>query len=112
VSSSALVFVWRNEVEAPPSYGSPATICRYSSLFCSETDGSSEHLVLRGAGKRGFVVAEDRICYLLEYLLEQTVTSKAIRVFLLRNGEGFQIVRVPQPLIGGLSLSPDGRYVI
>jgi Tol biopolymer transport system component len=77
-------------------------------LFRSRMDGSGERLVVRGAAKRGFVVAEDRIYY----LHEETVNSAAIRVLLLRNGEDLQIARILQPLFGGLSLSPDGRYLI
>jgi Tol biopolymer transport system component len=77
-------------------------------LYRSQTDGSGEHLVLRGAAKRGFVVAEDRIYY----LLEQTMHSATIRVLLLRNGADLHVARVSEPLFGGLSLSPDGRYLI
>lgn len=77
-------------------------------LFRSELDGSHERLVLRGIANRGFVVTDDRVYY----LHREADGSISIRASMLRTTDDMQIARLPNPLFPGLTLSPDGRYLV
>ena len=77
-------------------------------LWMSAVDGSRETEVLDGVDSRGFVVTADRIYY----LRQEPNGSFAIRRHGIATREGSQIASLPKPIFGGLSISPDGKYLI
>jgi hypothetical protein len=77
-------------------------------LFRSGIDGTGDTEVLSGVSRQGFVVAPDRIYY----LREDRDGSIAIRQFLLATGEDSRLASAVKPVFSGLSLSPDGKYLI
>jgi hypothetical protein len=77
-------------------------------LWRSALDGSGETEVLDGLDPRGFVVTADRVYYLR---LEPN-GSGAIRRYVIATREDSQIAPLAKPFLGGLSISPDGRYLI
>jgi Tol biopolymer transport system component/DNA-binding winged helix-turn-helix (wHTH) protein len=80
----------------------------HAALFRSAPDGTRETEVLKGVERRGFVVTADRIYY----LSGQPHGSASIRRFMLATREDSQIASIAGELYLGLSLSPDGRYLI
>jgi Tol biopolymer transport system component/DNA-binding winged helix-turn-helix (wHTH) protein len=77
-------------------------------LWRSAPDGSGETEVLNGVAHRGFALAPDRIYYLRDEPGEQI----AIRRFLMSTREDTRIATINKPTYLGLSLAPDGRYLI
>jgi hypothetical protein len=71
-------------------------------------DGSGEREVLRGVAHRGFVPAKDAIYY----LRDESPTEISIRRFNLSTHGDSRISSITKPAYLGLSLSPDGRYLI
>ena len=71
-------------------------------------DGSGDTEVLSGVANRGFVVAADRVYY----LRQEPDGSTGMRRFMLATGEDSQIASVAKPTFLGLSMSPDGKYLI
>ena len=77
-------------------------------LWRSEVDGSGETEVLDGVYSRGFAVTADRI-----YYLRQGPTGIfAIRRYVIATREDSQIALLAKPVFEGLSISPDGKYLI
>jgi hypothetical protein len=74
----------------------------------SAVDGSGETVVLDGVAYRGFVVAADRVYY----LRQEPNGSFAIRRYMIATGEDSQIASLTKSILGGLSISPDGKYFI
>jgi Tol biopolymer transport system component/DNA-binding winged helix-turn-helix (wHTH) protein len=74
----------------------------------STVDGARETEVLSGVAHRGFLIAGDRIYY----MRQEPDGSTAIRRFILATHEDSQIVSVHGPVFIGLSLSPDGKYLV
>ncbi|MEO8367766.1 MAG: winged helix-turn-helix domain-containing protein [Candidatus Solibacter sp.] len=77
-------------------------------LWQSALDGSGEREVLRGVSHRGFVPAGDTIYY----LRDESPTEISIRRFKRSTHEDSRISSITKPTYLGLSLSPDGRYLI
>jgi Tol biopolymer transport system component/DNA-binding winged helix-turn-helix (wHTH) protein len=77
-------------------------------LLRSTVDGAGETEVLSGVAHRGFVIAADRIYY----MREEPDGSTCIRRFMLATGVDSPIVSVSGPVFDGLSLSPDGKYLV
>jgi hypothetical protein len=77
-------------------------------LFKSAVDGSGETEVLDGVDSRGFVVTADRVYY----LRQEPNGSFAIRCYVIATRQDSQILPVAKVMLAGLSLSPDGRYLI
>jgi hypothetical protein len=77
-------------------------------LFRSNIDGSEETELFSGVSNRGFAVDEDRIYY----LHEEVDGSTCIRQFLFATAEDTQVALLREQPFLGLSLSPDGRYLI
>jgi Tol biopolymer transport system component/DNA-binding winged helix-turn-helix (wHTH) protein len=77
-------------------------------LLRSTVDGAGETEVLSGVAHRGFVIAADRIYY----MREEPDGSTGIRRFMLATGVDSPIVSVSGPVFVGLSLSPDGKYLV
>jgi Tol biopolymer transport system component len=77
-------------------------------LLRSTVDGAEEAEVLSGVAHRGFVIATDRIYY----MREEPDGSTVIRRFMLATGVDSPIVSVSGPVFVGLSLSPDGKYLV
>jgi hypothetical protein len=71
-------------------------------------DGAGETEVLSGVAHRGFVIAADRIYY----MSQEPDGSTCIRRFMLATGVDSPIVSVSGPVFVGLSLSPDGKYLV
>ena len=74
----------------------------------SAVDGSRETEVLDGVDSRGFVVTADWIYY----LRQEPHGSFAIRRHGIATREGSQIASLAKPIFRGLSISPDGKYLI
>jgi Tol biopolymer transport system component len=81
---------------------------RKAKLFRSSIDGSAETELFSGVSNRGLSVAADRIYY----LREEADGSTCIRQFLFAAGEDTQVALLREQPSLGLSLSPDGRYLI
>jgi Tol biopolymer transport system component len=79
-----------------------------SKLWRSAVDGSGETEVLDGADSRGFVVTADRVYY----FRQERNGSFAIRRYVLATHEDSQIISLAKPVFWGLSISPDGKYLI
>jgi dipeptidyl aminopeptidase/acylaminoacyl peptidase len=79
-----------------------------NTLFTSASDGSGETEVLRGVANRGFVVTNDKIYY----LRKEPDGKLNIRERLMTTRLDFAISTVPQSVYLGLSLSPDGKFLI
>jgi Tol biopolymer transport system component len=77
-------------------------------LWRSAADGSGETVVLDGVAFRGFVVAADRVYY----LRQEPNNSFAIRCYVIATREDSQIASFAKPVSLGLSISPDGKYLI
>ena len=77
-------------------------------LWRSAVDGSGETEVLDGVDFRGFVVTADRIYY----LRQEPNGSFAIRRYVISSREDSQIASLAKPVFWGLSISPDGKYLI
>jgi Tol biopolymer transport system component len=77
-------------------------------LWRSALDGSQEKEVLRGVTHRGFVMAPD----VIYYLREESGTEITLRRFRLSSREDIRLSSIVRPMFLGLSLSPDGRYLI
>jgi len=77
-------------------------------LFRSAVDGSGETELLDGVDSRGFVVTADRIYY----LRQEANGSFAIRRYMIATHQDSQIVSGARVMLGGLSASPDGKYLI
>ena len=67
-----------------------------------------EKEVLRGVSHRGFALARDAIYY----LRDESPTEISIRRFKPSSGEDSRISVITKPTFLGLSVSPDGRYLI
>lgn len=81
---------------------------RDATLFRSALDGSGETEVLKGVAFGGFALAAGRVYYLRSDL----GGSVSIRCLRLAEREDFQIASTPKPTPIGLSLSPDGKYLL
>jgi hypothetical protein len=79
-----------------------------ANLWRSAADGSGETEVLKGVAFRGFVVTADRVYY----LRQESNGSFAIRRYVIATREDSQIVSLTKPVFLGLSMSPDGKYLI
>jgi Tol biopolymer transport system component/DNA-binding winged helix-turn-helix (wHTH) protein len=77
-------------------------------LWRSAVDGSGETEVLDGVDARGFVVTADRIYY----LRQERNGSFTIRRYVIATREDIQIAALAKPVFWGLSISPDGKYLI
>jgi Tol biopolymer transport system component/DNA-binding winged helix-turn-helix (wHTH) protein len=77
-------------------------------LWQSALDGSQEREALRGVTNRGFVIARD----VIYYLSQESGTEIALRRFRLSSREDIRLSGIVKPMFLGLSLSPDGRYLI
>ena len=77
-------------------------------LWQSALDGSQEREALRGVTNRGFVIAPD----VIYYLSDESGTEIALRRFRLSSREDIRLSSIVKPMFLGLSLSPDGRYLI
>jgi Tol biopolymer transport system component/DNA-binding winged helix-turn-helix (wHTH) protein len=77
-------------------------------LWRSAVDGSGETEVLDGVDSRGFVVTADRVYY----LRQEPNGSFAIRRYAIATRDDSQIASLAKPIFGGLSISPDGKYLI
>ncbi len=77
-------------------------------LWRSAVDGSGETEVLDGVDSRGFVVTADRVYY----LRQKPNGSSAIRRYVIATREDSQIASLAKPFFEGLSISPDGKYLI
>jgi Tol biopolymer transport system component len=80
----------------------------HATLFRSALDGTGETAVLDGVERRGFVIAADRIYY----LSEKPDSSIVIRRHMLATGGDSEIAPAGRHIYLGLSISPDGRYLI
>jgi hypothetical protein len=77
-------------------------------LWRSAVDGSGETEVLDGVDSRGFVVTADRVYY----FRQEPNGSFAIRRYVIATREDSQIASLAKPVFLGLSISPDGKYLI
>ena len=77
-------------------------------LWQSALDGNQEKEVLRGVTHRGFVMAPN----VIYYLREESGTEITLRRFRLSSREDIRLSSIVKPMFLGLSLSPDGRYLI
>jgi hypothetical protein len=77
-------------------------------LWRSAVDGIGETEVLNGVAFRGFVVTADRVYY----LRQEPNGSFAIRRYGIATREDTQIASLAKPVLVGLSISPDGKYLI
>jgi len=77
-------------------------------LWQSALDGRGEREVLRGVSHRGFAPTTDSIYY----LRDESSTEISIRRFKLSSHEDSRISAITKPTYLGLSLSPDGRFLI
>jgi hypothetical protein len=84
-------------------------------FFCSKATGRTEIWKVPSAGgkalqvtRNGGVVAND----LIYYLRQNSDGSVDIRRFMLAKGEDSQIATVAKRVYLGLSMSPDGRYLV
>lgn len=77
-------------------------------LWKSGLDGSGETAIVDGVISRSFVVASDRAYY----LHVETGGAIGLRGRMLATGEDFPITIIRKPVNLGLSLSPDGRYIL
>ena len=78
-----------------------------SKLYRSATDGSGETQVLDALFGRSFALTSDRIFY----LRQEANGEGALRSFAIATKVDTKIAAIPKP-INGVSLSPDGKYVI
>jgi hypothetical protein len=76
-------------------------------LWRSAVDGSGETEVLDGVFSRGFVVTADRVYY----LRQEPNGSTGIQRFVIAAREDSQIASLAKPVLAGLSMSPDGKYL-
>ena len=81
---------------------------RNAKLWRSAIDGSGETEVLDGVDSRGFVVTADRVYY----QRQEHNGSFAIRRYMFATREDSQIASLANPIFAGLSISPDGKYLI
>ncbi|MDQ6665424.1 MAG: winged helix-turn-helix domain-containing protein, partial [Acidobacteriota bacterium] len=79
-----------------------------ATLWRSAVDGSGETEVLDGVDSRGFAVTADRVYY----LRQEPNGSFAIRRYVIATREDSQIASLAKPVFWGLSISPDGKYLI
>ena len=77
-------------------------------LWKCALDGGGESEVLNGVAHRGFALTADRIYY----LRDEPGGEIAIRRFMMNTREDSRIATMTKPTYLGLSLSPDGRYLI
>lgn len=77
-------------------------------LWRSAVDGSGATEVLNGVAFRGFVVTADRVYY----LRQEPNGLIGIQRFVIATREDSQIASVAKPVFVGLSMSPDGKYLI
>lgn len=77
-------------------------------LFRSGLDGSGEVEVLNGIAQRGFVFAPNRIFY----VSSEGSNQYTIRRFTPSTREDRPLLTVTTPMYLGLSLSPDGRFLV
>jgi dipeptidyl aminopeptidase/acylaminoacyl peptidase len=77
-------------------------------LWRSAIDGSGETAVLDGVDSRGFVVTADRVYY----LRQEPNSSFTIRRYVIATREDSQVASLAKPVFRGLSISPDGKYLI
>jgi len=79
-----------------------------SKLWRSALDGTGERVVAEEVTNRAFALAEDRV-----YLMRPSPDGLATLVSLqLSTGKVVEIARTLRPPGDGLSLSPDGRYLL
>jgi len=79
-----------------------------SKLWQLALDGTEERVVAEEVAWRAFAVAADRL-----YFARPSPDGLPTLVSLfLATGKVSIITRLPQPLAAGLSLSPDGRYLL
>jgi Tol biopolymer transport system component len=81
---------------------------RDAKLWRSAVDGSGETETLDGVDSRGFLVTTDRVYY----LRQEPNGSSAIRRYVIATHEDSQIAALAKPVFWGLSISPDGKYLI
>jgi Tol biopolymer transport system component/DNA-binding winged helix-turn-helix (wHTH) protein len=79
-----------------------------STLWRSALDGSGETEVVTGVANRGFALTKDR----LYYLHGERDRGFTLRMRILATGAETEISRIVKPMYLGLSLSPDGKYLI
>jgi Tol biopolymer transport system component len=79
-----------------------------ATLWRSALDGSGETEVVTGVTNRGFALMADR----LYYLHEEHEHSIALRMRVLATGKETEISRIVKPMYLGLSISPDGKYLL
>ena len=79
-----------------------------SKLYRSATDGSGETQVLDSLFGRSFAVTADRIFY----LRQEENGESTLRSFVIATKVDTKIAAISKPTINGVSLSPDGKYVI
>lgn len=77
-------------------------------LWKSAFDGSGERPIIENVYGRSFVVTMDRIYY----LQRQPDNTATLRYLNLANGQDRKISSIDKPILQGLSLSPDGKYLI
>ena len=64
--------------------------------------------MLDGVFSGGFVVTADRVYY----LRQEPNGSTGIQRFVIATREDSQIASLAKPVLAGLSMSPDGKYLI
>jgi Tol biopolymer transport system component len=79
-----------------------------TTLWKSGVDGSGAVQLLEGVVGRGFTPARDRIYY----VHAEKSGGATLRSFALASGSSTVIASIQKPLVAGLSLSPDGRYLL
>ena len=79
-----------------------------SKLYRSATDGSGETKVLDSLFGRSFAVTSDHVFY----LRREENGEHTLRSFAIATKVDARIATILKPTINGLSLSPDGKYLI
>ena len=78
-----------------------------ATLWKAALDGAGETKVVEGVAHRGFALTRDGV-----YYLRTEPDGEAIRHLRFATGEDRQVARLAKRAYLGLSVSPDGRYLI
>jgi Tol biopolymer transport system component/DNA-binding winged helix-turn-helix (wHTH) protein len=77
-------------------------------LWRCDLDGANAAPILDGVAARGFVPTRDQIYY----LHTEKTGGVTLKSFALASGATTVIASIPKPISAGLSLSPDGSYLL